>query len=523
MVTLDAMNAHGPETTILSLLPLLFFPILTHGQDGALDPTFGDAGVAIHGFGLSTDIGRAIVQQPDGRILVAGNTFVNGNSEFALMRLMPDGSLDLSLDTVGYTSNTLSASGDAAFAMALQPDGRIILAGQSDNGTNGMLGMMRYDANGIPDATFGNEGIVTDDFGGQQVEIHAIALQPDGKVLLAGNIYDGTGRMLVARYTEDGVPDPSFNGTGMTTVTFGEYSVAYAMALGSDGMIHLAGYTESGGNSDLALARLGPLGALDVSFGTGGKVITHLGYSWERLRAMTIDADGAILVTGSVGSGFDFPTFDMVVARYASNGTLDASFDQDGSKVIDHAGEEDGGAGVVLQSDGKILVCGGATIAGQEHFALVRMDGTGALDGNFGADGVVLTEMGSEGGAATAMTMQSDGKILLAGYHSDFTGTDNAVARYLGGTPQSMHQDLLFGSLFLYPNPAREMLYLQIPENGDGVLLQVWDEQGRICRTEQVSRSGTMDMNIADLAPGRYEIRCIGKSAVRAGSFIKLP
>ncbi len=517
------MKNHGPTLTLIAVTLFCWTPSLLMGQDGMLDPSFSSDGIAVHGFGLSNDFARAVVQQPDGRILVAGNTFVNGNSEFGVLRMLDNGELDQTFDTVGWTSTTMSALGDAAFAMALQPDGKIILAGQSDNGINGMLGMMRYNADGSPDDTFGNEGIVTDDYGGEQVEIYAIALQPDGKILVAGNIYDGTGRMIVARYNSDGSADLAFNGTGMATVTFGEYGVAYGMALRPDGKIVLAGYTESGGNADLALAQLGSTGSLDLSFGTGGKVITHVGFTWERFRALALDADGAIIATGTVGMGFEFDTFDMLIARYLANGSLDTSFDMDGYRVIDHAGDEDSGSGVVLQSDGKILVCGGAVIAGQSHFALVRMDATGAMDNGFGTNGIVHTAMGSQGGAATSMTMQSDGKILLAGYHGDFSGTDFGIARYTSGLPQSLWEIQAPEALVLYPNPAREEVFVTVSEGSGNIHLEVMDERGRLCITQQASGTMNMGLHVADLAPGRYHVRSVHDGKVGAGSFIKLP
>ena len=111
------------------------FSLLTgvlHAQPGSLDPTLDP------GTGLNAEV-QAVAVQPDGRILIAGNTFVNGNSEFGVLRMLEDGDLDLSFNTDGYTTTTLSALGDAAFDMALQPDGKIILAGQSDNGSGGAI------------------------------------------------------------------------------------------------------------------------------------------------------------------------------------------------------------------------------------------------------------------------------------------------------------------------------------------------------------------------------------------------
>ena len=115
-----------------------------------------------------------------------------------------------------------------------------------------------------------------------------------------------------------------------------------------------------------------PFGAL-MKRGTDGVVTSDLGYSWERINGFTLDPDGALIGAGSVGTGFDFSTFDAIAVRYLMNGTPDASFGNGGTVIMDHSGAGDGAYDATLQSDGKILVCGSADVSGRDQFALSRL------------------------------------------------------------------------------------------------------------------------------------------------------
>lgn len=503
------------------LLSVALFPLASLCQDGVLDPTFSTDGIAIHGFGIANDVARKVIQQPDGRILVGGNTFVLGASSFGVARLLENGELDLSFDTVGYTVAQVSELGDAAFDMALQDDGKVLLVGVSSEVGSSTIGLMRFDSAGLPDLGFGVEGYANGAIPGNAVEIYAVALQADGKIVVCGMAFDGEGEMLIARFLPDGSFDNAFNSTGYVLVPIGDYAVAYDVAIRPDGRIVVAGYTETNGNASLALAQLDTNGALDAAFGTNGVVTTELGYSWERINGFTLDPDGALIGAGSVGMGFDFDTFDAIAVRYLMNGTPDASFGSGGTVIMDHSGAGDGAYDATLQSDGKILVCGSADVAGRDQFALSRLLPTGALDDSFGTGGTVITLVGSEGGNANSVAMQSDGKILVAGSFGEIFGADFAVARYTSGLADGILEKAAARTMSVYPNPATERITIGTAAQGRSVVLEMFDAEGRVVLQQRMAAAPLIDVDVRGLAEGRYVVRMSDADTRYVGAFVK--
>jgi uncharacterized delta-60 repeat protein len=488
-------------------------------QHGTLDPGFSDDGVATYGFGITNTFGRKVIQQPDGRILVAGNTFAFGVSAFGAARLLENGDLDLSWDTVGYTITSFSTY-DAAFDMALQDDGKVVLIGHSDNGSSG-IGVVRYTDMGLPDPGFGTNGSTVINIPGQSlVEAYCVAVQPNGGIVVCGMAYDGTGRVFIARLATDGSLDPTFGTGGLALITNGEYSVGYDVLVRSDGRILVGGYTETASDADYLLAQVNSDGSPDDSFGTNGVVTSNFGNTWERIQGIATDPDNAIVCTGAAGTGFDFATFDAVVLRYLANGTLDTSFDADGRVLIDHAADGDGGEEVALQPDGKILICGAAGVAGQDEFALWRLLPTGAMDATFGTDGTVITPMGSEGGYAASVALQSDGRILAAGHSAEAFGSSVAVARYTSGLEVGIAAEAATNSIAVYPNPATERITISTAVQGSAVL-EVIDTEGRVVLQQRLAAAGPKAVDVRGLAEGRYVLHMRTADARYVGAFVK--
>jgi len=180
-----------------------------------------------------------------------------------------------------------------------------------------------------------------------------VALQPDGKIVMAGLILTGTYEdFLVLRYNVDGSPDTSFGTGGAVTTPIGSYgSEAYAVAIQSDGKIVVAGHTffSYPNYDDFSLVRYNTDGSLDVSFGSGGKVTTAIGPTNDRGYDVAIQPDGKLLVVGYCDTG------GVAWCGINADGSLDASFGA-GGRVVSGIG--DGARGVALQSDGRIVVVG---------------------------------------------------------------------------------------------------------------------------------------------------------------------
>src|ERR671939_76168 len=286
------------------------------------------------------------------------------------------------------------------------------------------------------DPTFDQDGKRTTDFFGQNDAANAVAIQPNGKIVVAG--YSGIDyNFTLARYNSNGTLDRSFGGDGKVITRFysdispGEVlgSVARAVALQPDGKIVAAGSVsgEDAGGPSFAFARYNPDGQLDTSFDGDGKLMTIFGVSFSEANDIVVQPNGKILVAGSIGPGSDF-----ALVRYNSNGSLDTSFDSDGMLVENIFGRGEFLSAVALQPDGKIVAAGYAIDADSPHpdgFAVRRYNPNGSRDATFGSNGSVLTHFVNQRARAMAVAVQPDNKIVAAGWAGEYV-TNFALARY---------------------------------------------------------------------------------------------
>jgi uncharacterized delta-60 repeat protein len=307
-------------------------------------------------------------------------------------------------------------------AMALQPDGRIVMVG----GTFVDFIMARFDAGGSLDPTFGDAGQVTTDMiPDQQEEALAVAVQPDGAIVVAG--YSGFDPVIaLARYAPDGSLDAAFGDGGRVT---GPVSGrGYAVAVQPDGAIVVAGEVVVAGSdtdyADLRLVRYMADGTLDASFGVDGAVSTDLGTGTNAARNVALYPDGRILVSGE-GYGVSDLSNHTDMARYAPDGSLDTSFGDGGTLTL---GGLRLGEGLALQDDGGIVLAGAVDVGGSSRFGVMRLDANGRPDETFGDEGMARVDFEREGEMATAVTLDAEGRIVVAGRAGNIN-TDFAAAR----------------------------------------------------------------------------------------------
>lgn len=403
------------------------------GADGDLDPTFGKEGKVFTSFGYPSQAGTAMAIDPGGRIVVAGFTFdATANIDFGVARYLPDGSLDPTFGSGGFVATDFFGGEDIPGGVAIQPDGRIVVAGSATQGFNYDFALVRYNVDGTLDGSFDGDGRVTTDFFGPTGNgdiASAVAIQPDGKIVIAGS--------ALVRYTSDGVLDSTFGVGGfVNTTVFGEGFGSFALALQPDRNIVVAGaFAQTGSPTadDWLLARYDSLGNPDLSFGTNGSVKTDFFGRGDVARALALLPDGRIVAAGSAGEA-GAPGAVFAVARYLENGTPDPTFDGDGRRTSNLDGFDEVAYGVAVQTDGKLVLAG--TAANPDFtldFALVRYDVNGSEDSSFGALGRVRTDFFGGSDGARAVAVQADGKIVAAGSAS--FGDFFALARYLGTPP----------------------------------------------------------------------------------------
>jgi uncharacterized delta-60 repeat protein len=440
-------------TFALALITALVLVASAAGAAGQLDRSFGPGGTVLTNFGegSSGTFGYDIAIQEDGKLVAVGYSWASGSSlDFALARYKTNGKLDRNFGSGGEVLTDFSASEpsyDNAFAVAIQQDGKIVAAGgtQTEHGGTDFV-LARYNADGSLDTSFGVGGKVQTDFRGGYDAAHGVVIQQDGKLVAAGESCDascGPERydFALARYNTDGSLDTSFGTAGKVLTDIsgsGSFDSLVALAIQRDGKLVAAGASAAdgtaGGPREFALTRYNVDGGLDTSFGVGGKVQTGFASDTAMASAVAVQQDGKIVAAGE--SDVFGTSSEFALARYNTDGTLDASFGS-GGKVTTSFGGGGVARALAVQPDGKLVAAGSSTGEGnRSDFALVRYQTNGSLDASFGAGGKVTTNFSGSGNAASedlalAVAVQEDKKIVAVGY-SHGPGDNFALARYLG-------------------------------------------------------------------------------------------
>ncbi len=444
-------------TFVLMITGLSVFP-----QAGFLDPSFGDSGKVHTGFGNNnTSRARAVAVQPDGKVIVGGsaytantvNSWEKDSDNTILIRYNTDGTIDNSFGTEGkvmsdfYSFFSNNNRNGAVYAIRVQTDGKILAYGSADSQTM----LTRYNADGSIDNTFGINGKVLSNMntidGG-----NAIAIQPDGKIVILGTWWiqptptTYNTQFVLERYNTDGTPDTTFATNGRLITIFGAgYDTPKAITLQADGKIIAVGKSY---NNNFAIARYTTNGALDTTFDGDGKLITSFGSGTTGIaNFVTAHPDGKIVVTGTTSTTTG-PAIAFAVAKYNANGSLDTSFDGDGKATapLDAGDASVTVTAVARQDDGKFLVTTTSALYGMNdvnRFTTRRYNANGSIDTGFGTNGKVDTEIGSNFSETSAIAVQANGNILVAGYYRDPSSMQNsfALVRYgSNGTP-----DVTFG------------------------------------------------------------------------------
>ena len=401
------------QAIVLASLTLIGSTFTTLADSGDLDPAFGAGGIVNTDITLGDDRAQRVALLADGKILVAGTGNQNGNQVQTIAKFLPDGNLDLSF---GINGKVIGPSG-TGYGLAVQTDGKFVVAGYVWDGSRFDFLVTRYHQNGSLDVDFSGDGIAIPIVGGTENQAYAVLIQPDGKILVGG--YSETGSSFdfaLVRLNPNGSLDTSFSGDGkvVTSVTTGQDN-AYDLALQADGKILLAGWGGPLNDGGLELVRYDSTGNLDTTFGVGGIVFLH---EITHCLAVCIQTNGKILVSGGSRVGIG-GTYDMAVARFDENGNLDTSFSEDGIVYTSLRDNDDKSYCMALDSAGRIVV-GGTSLenntSGKKDYVLVRYKPNGTLDLDFSRDGKIITEIAESDDFARSLAIQPNDMIVLAGF-----------------------------------------------------------------------------------------------------------
>jgi uncharacterized delta-60 repeat protein len=355
--------------TILDATSHWYFGVFRYTADGSLDRTFAGGGFAEVDVG-NAEFAHAVAVQRNGRIVVAGEADCPFSLCFALVRFLPDGSLDRSFGANGVVRTMFARYGASrAYDVAVQPDGKIIAVGMrflgNDAQNDELFAVARYRPDGKLDRTFSHDGLASVDFGFGDADASAVAVQRGGKILVAGSGARNANRteedFAVARLRANGRLDRSFSGDGRVTVDFGHRlsDGVHGLTPRRDGRIVLAGSSgKRGAVPRIAVARLLANGRLDRSFGAGGKRLTRPGRYGGYANTVVQQSDGRIVVAGRVFDDRRLDTSAWALARYGRGGALDRSFGHGGLVVSDFSTGADWVGALAVQRDRRIVAVG---------------------------------------------------------------------------------------------------------------------------------------------------------------------
>lgn len=408
--------------------------VIRYNDDGSLDDTFGSNGIVLTTYGNDDIYGIGAAIQDDQRIIVGGAVNISSEWDYSVAKYNPDGSLDLTFGNDGIAIAYRDGD-DLSRAFCLQTDGKILVGGYSvfiDPWPSFEFSIQRFNPDGSVDSSFGTDGLAHINKQGHLNELWSIAVQEDGKIVAAGETYDQNGDnadFVLIRFNTNGIPDTSFNSTGMVLTDFnnGSHDYATSVAIQSDDKIVVGGYSSSNSDEDLAIARYNPDGSLDLTFNQDGKLTTDLGSFWDNGRAITIQPDGKIVLAGIADSPTDV---DYILARYNPDGEIDNSF---------------------------------------------------------GINGVVWTDFGIGDDKTRAVCLDQEGRILAAGYSGNLPSGDYdySLARYLNelsiGIVDFENDNIL---ALVYPNPIKNKATLQYElKNDESIGLDLYDIQGNLIKS----------------------------------------
>jgi len=511
------------------LAPLVFVAILlttvmVSAADSDLDPSFDGDGVVTTDHGEFEQINDIVIQS-DGKIVAAGHSgiihnFTQEPLSMMVARYNADGSPDATFGSGGIVTTDIGTYAKA-WAVVIQADGKIVIAGRSGTVFQSDFTLVRYNPNGSLDTSFGTGGIVITSFGGFS-QIEDVAIQSDGKIVVTGDAPSfGASTSLsiftMARYNTDGSLDATFDGDGVSQAVPAGLPVSpaivpQAIAVQADQKIAVAGFCFDS-SLKFCVSRYNSNGLLDDTFDSDGLVMTDFDASFGGFaNDLSIQPDDKIV---AAGQSFSPSGIIPALTRYNPNGSLDTSFDSDGRVTMPNSVQFEPEA-LALQSNGKLVIVGRDFIFSGSAIAVARFNSDGSVDQTFGSGGIVTTSAGTGSSAASAVAVQTDGRIVAGGY-GNFTGdleailSDFALVRYglvVNHPPTATITGPASGSIFAVNTPVNFTgTFSDDPGDTHSVewSFESVTQPGRIV-VPVLATSGSADTTYTFTEPGVYKV-----------------
>ncbi len=495
-----------------TLLLFLATFMIANSQSGVLDTSFGNDGFVTTVISGTYNAANSTVVQPDGKIIVVGQAGEPATYKATAARYNTDGSLDTSFGNAGKLLIPIGNAKSYATDVALQADGKIIIAGYTFDNIITQGAILRLNEDGSFDTSFGNQGTVKITTAERNLP-ESILILEDGKILIGG---DNDESFSVLKLNNDGAFDLSFGVDGWAIAEFDRMSYIKEIALQADGKIVVGGFTINNNNNyEMAAARFNVDGSIDSSFGSSGKLNFNVGNGNDFVEGVVVQSDGKIVLGGHKWIQNNEQRHDFAMVRLNTDGSRDTSYGTNGvatAQIVDGANYS---RDIILQEDQKILLAGFTVKTGEYKFALLRFDVDGSLDSSFGqnGNGMVSQDFDGRESYGEKLALQPDNKIIMIGksYNSSEV-SEMVIMRFENGTLGV--NDNLTSEFRLYPNPTGETLTIELKNTSTSTQLEIVDVLGKTVYTSEINQ--TENINVSQLAQGTYflKIKAEGKSEV---------
>jgi len=524
---------------IFTMITMLSVYAASAQTPGTLDTTFGDSGKVHVDLG-GTSYGLSMTVQNDEKIVMCGALINQNLPSFGVMRFDPDGQLDNSFGTNGIAFNTYPNSIYSGRKVLIQSDGKILVIGMRFQDMQpDVMSIARYNTDGSVDISFGTDGTANCIFGDNYNEVRSAALQPDGKIILAGISYNFDNGGFVARFNPDGSIDNSFSGDGILVVESDVFSEINDVIIQPDGKIVAVGMSDVSGQSgnsngsDIMLIRLNNDGSMDNSFDNDGKVVTEVPGNSLAANSVALQVDGKIVIAGN---RFLSGQAEFLSARYNMDGSIDNSFGINGMKIFSFSNWYSTTHSIAVQPGGDILIGGTTDIAnGFGKFALVCLTPSGDFNLAFDGDGIVETQFTSTSDTTSAsiysVHVLPNGKVLAGGFAKQENVFGFALARYhTGNFLGNLENENQYQSfpVKLFPNPSRDIINVEFQlATMSEVTIQIADLTGRVFQQQMYNGMASEGHNLqsinlpSSLSSGIYVLTLRTKDGLSSIQFIK--
>lgn len=456
---------------------------------GKIDYTFGRSGKKVIEFDIqkSGESHQQMLLQPDEKILMTGYVSEQVKAGFDIYRMNNDGKADT---TFGHSGRVQIPINGRASTMALQPDGKILLAGYQKRGKFQDMHVVRLLTDGSLDKDFGIQGQASISFSGV-VKVSDIKVLENGEIIIAGDTYEKSWiqrKFAIACLLNNGQPDGNFGKNGKVTVEAGKYARCEEIAIQEDGKILAVGYAKVNEFHDFVLLRLHHDGREDHSFGTAGIQRIHIGKENDYATAVELLPTRKILVAGHAKSSVS-GEYEFTLMRLHLDGTPDKAFGKDGICSINGGGVSYS-SDITIQKDGNILLAGTSAY----KYTVVRFNHRGILDSSFGKNGIKQLKKigGHSNDNVSSLAVQKDGRILLAGIcNYDFTMIRLRGNPYLQGIDEML--------AFEYKsNETPERNYAEI-RVAPGFQIKAWLKQDGTFASQEAMRGSGIESLTDDI------------------------